>query len=138
MLKPGVEKDQLDAMIEVLMHERNSLLRNVRKSTTSKYIIPGLEVINLIELLSSTDRDGNWGLQVTTAEKLLPVVLEFDRIKYSRYASWCVEKTVVLKNENKYLNDKLMEGHFVIKDKDGGFNNVSRDTNNQSKEWSSG
>ena len=55
-----------------------------------KYIIQGLEVINLIELLISAGRNGNWGLHVATAEKLLPV-LEFDRMNYLRHASWFVE-----------------------------------------------
>ena len=59
------------------MHERNEFTKeSLEKSDMCKYIIQGLRIINLIELLISADRDGNWGLHVAIVEKLLPVFLE--------------------------------------------------------------
>ena len=85
-------------MIEVLMHERNEFTKECsEKSDMCKYIMQGREVINLTELLISADRDGNWGLRVVNAEKLLRVFLEFDRINYLRHVSRYVEKTKVLR-----------------------------------------
>ena len=58
---------------------------------------------------------------------LLPVFTEFDSIGYLRHASWYVEKIKTLKAERRWLYDRFMDGHFVIKDKKGKFNSVSPD-----------
>ena len=114
--------------VDDLMTEMNNFGKSCsEKSETCRYVMQGLELINLVELLIAADRDGNWELHVSVAERLLPIFLEFDRINYLRHASWYVEKIKNLEHENSYLFEKFKNGHFVIKDKNGRFNSVSPD-----------
>ena len=57
----------------------------------------------------------------------MSVFLEFDSINYLRHASRYLERIKALESENPYLYEKFMQGHFVVKDKRGKFNSVSRD-----------
>ena len=97
------------------------------KSNMCKYIDNGLYIINLIEMLVAADRDGNWELHVSVVEHLLPIFLEFDSINYLCHTSWYLEKIKCLKEDNSWLYEKFMEGHFVVKDREGKFNSVSPD-----------
>ena len=116
------------SIIMPLMNEINMFTTEcAERSNMCKYIIQGLEIINLIEMLIAADRDGNWELHVSVTEMLLPVFTEFDSINYLRHASWYVEKIKTLKAERRWLYDRFMDGHFVIKDKKGKFNSVSPD-----------
>ena len=87
------------------------------RSNMCKYIIQGLEIINLIEMLIVADRDGNWELHVSVTEMLLPVFTN-----YLRHTSWNVEKIKTLKPERRWLYDR-----FVIKDRKRKFISVSPD-----------
>ena len=78
-------------------------------------------------MLIAADRDGNWLLHAAVVEQLLPVFLEFDSTNYLRYALWYLEKIKVLQEENQYLFQKFVNGHFVIKSKPGKFNSISPD-----------
>ena len=75
----------------------------IEKSEMCKYVLQGLKLINLVEMLIAADRNGNWKLHVAVVEELMPVFLEFDSINYLRHASWYLEKVKVLETENPYL-----------------------------------
>ena len=89
-----------------------------QKSDMYKYMLQGLKLIHLVEMLVSADRDGNWILHMAVVEELMPV-FEFDSINYLRHALWYFERTKALEKENPYLCEKFMQGHFVVKDKQG-------------------
>ena len=74
-------------------------------------------------MLVAVDRDGN----VTVMEELMPVFLEFDSINCLRNASWYLERIKALESENPYLYEKIMQRHFLVKDKQGKLNSVSID-----------
>ena len=38
-----------------------------------KYVLQGVKVINLVEMLVTADRDGDWELHVAVVEELMPV-----------------------------------------------------------------
>ena len=38
-----------------------------------KYVLQGVKVINLVEMLVAADRDGDWELHVAVVEELMPV-----------------------------------------------------------------
>ena len=42
-----------------------------KKSDMCKYVLQGLKLINLLEVLVVADRDGNWKLHVAVAEELM-------------------------------------------------------------------
>ena len=98
-----------------------------QKSDMCKYVLQGLKLINLVEMLATADCDGNWKLHVAVVEELMPVFLEFDRTNYLRHASWYLEPSKPLEGENPYLYETFMQGHFVVKDKQGKFNSASTD-----------
>ena len=52
-----------------------------------KYVLQGLKLIKLIEMLVVADPDGNCKLHEAVVEELMPVFLEFDNINYLRHAS---------------------------------------------------
>ena len=95
------------------------------ESDMCKYVLEALKLINLVEMLVAADRDGKWKLHLAVAEELMQVFLEFDSINYVRHAPWYLEQIKAL--ENPYLNEKLIQGHFVVKDKRGKLNSVSPD-----------
>ena len=95
------------------------------ESDMCKYVLEALKLINLVEMLVAADRDGKWKLHLAVAEELMQVFLEFDSINYVRHAPWYLEQIKAL--ENPYLNGKLIQGHFVVKDKRGKLNSVSPD-----------
>ena len=91
-------------------------------------MLQGLMLINLVEMLVAADRDGNWKLNLTLVQELIPVFLGFDSINYLRHASWHLERIKkALQTENPYLYEKFIQGHFVVKDKQEKFNSVSPD-----------
>ena len=77
--------------------------------------------------LVAADRSADWRLHVKSVESLLAIFRAFDCINYLRYGSWYSEQIKKLETENPYLYEKLMQGHFVVKDKEGNFNSVAPD-----------
>ena len=115
-----VAYDELCQIISKMKTEMENF-ENVcsQKSDMYKYMLQGLKLIHLVEMLVSADRDGNWILHMAVVEELIPVFLEFDSINYLRDALWYFERTKALEKENPYLCEKFMQGHFVVKDKQG-------------------
>ena len=92
-----------------------------------KYVLQSLKLENPVEILVAADRDGSWKLHVAVVEELMPAFLEFYCISYVRHASWCLERIKALESVNPYLYEKFMQGHFVVKGKQGKFNSISND-----------
>lgn len=97
------------------------------KSELCKYWGNVSSIINLLKNLVHADREGDWELHVKTVESLLPIFHEFDCINYVRYGSWYLERVKKMEVENPYLYNKFIQGHFVVKDKEGRFNSVAPD-----------
>lgn len=95
-----------------------------------KYVLQGLKLVNLVELLVTTDVNDNWILHVTAVEELMLVFFEFDSINYLRHPSWYLRRIKVLESKNPYLYKTFMQEHYVVKDKQRKFNGVSPDMNN--------
>ena len=58
-----------------------------QESNMCRYVLQGLKLIKLIEMLVAADPDGNCKLYEAVVEELMPVFLEFDNINYLRHAS---------------------------------------------------
>ena len=84
-----------------------------QNSDMCKYVLQGLQLINLVEMLAML------------VEQLMPVFLEFDSINYLIYASWYLKRIKVPESKNPYFYKTFMHKHFVVKDKQRKFNRVS-------------
>ena len=95
------------------------------KSDKCKYVLQGLKLVSLVVMLVAAYCKGNWKLHVAVMEELLSVFIEVDSIIYLRHASWYLKWVKTLKNENSYLYETFLQGHFVVKDKQKKSNSVS-------------
>ena len=79
--------DELYQVIGKMKTEMEYFENKFQKSDMCKYVLQGLKLIKLIEMLVVADPDGNCKLHEAVVEELMPVFLEFDNISYLRHAS---------------------------------------------------
>ena len=79
--------DELYLVIGKMKTEMEYFENKFQKSDMCKYVLQGLKLIKLIEMLVVADPDGNCKLHEAVVEELMPVFLEFDNINYLRHAS---------------------------------------------------
>ena len=99
----------------------------VSKSEICEYTEQFQEIANLNKFAVSSDREGNFALHIGTVEESLPVFRENDCVNYFRYGNWYIQSTYDLEKRAPAVFNKLNEGLFVVKDKEGFFNAVAKD-----------
>ena len=83
--------------------------------------------MSVIKQIITADREGNWPLHVASVQESMPVLREFDAINYLRYASWYLERILVLEVPHPNLFRRFSMGLFAVKDHPGSFNAVAPD-----------
>ena len=98
------------------------------KSELCRYFQNFVEIVKIVLMLISADRNGNWLLHVSAMDSAMPIFREFDAFNYLRYGSWYLERIKVLEVEYPSVYEQFMKGSFVIRDRENSyFSSVAAD-----------
>ena len=108
------------------------------RSEVCQYLEVFQEIANVIKFSVTADREGNFALHMGMAETSLPIFRENDCLPYLRYGMHYTETTFALEEKAPEVFDKLIDGYFVVKDREGFFNGVAPDMKlEQTGQWGS-
>ena len=91
--------------------------------------------MKMVEILLDfirANRDGDWSLHLSSFAAMLPWMTIYDHTNYARWGPVYLAEMKGLEISHPELYQEFMEGNFVVKRKDGRFNQVPID---QATEW---
>ena len=91
--------------------------------------------MKMVEILLDfirANRDGDWSLHLSSFAAMLPWMTIYDHTNYARWGPVYLAEMKGLEISHPELYEEFMEGNFVVKRKDGRFNQVPID---QATEW---
>ena len=111
-----------------LFRNFDHFIDNAKNSNeTFKYWDTFIYLIQQVENLVHSDRDGDWTLHLQTVQALLPIFAAFDSTNYLRWCSLYLEDMHKLPDTAPDIYRAFMAGKFVVKRTHGKFNAVGAD-----------
>ena len=79
------------------------------------------------------NRDGDWHLHLNSFAAMLPWMTIYDHTNYARWEPVYLAEMKGLETSHQELYEEFMNGNFVVKKRDGKFNQVDQATEWQNK-----
>lgn len=127
-----------------LMHDFDQfVLTNCQQSETYQYWNTFIHLMQNVQNLIRSDREGDWNLHLQAIQSLLPIFAAFDSTNYLRWCSLYFEDMQRLPETAPEVYQAFADGKFIVKRTEGRFKAVGADmaleqTINKSQKSSAG
>jgi len=86
-----------------------------------------IDFVGKLLLFIRAEREGLWELHLASFQELLPLMVLYDHTNYTRWGTIYITDMLQLEDTFPDVYREFMAGHFVVKEAEGVFNQVSID-----------
>jgi len=125
-------KNLIDHLNGVEFRDSMATFIDSQKNVNFRFWCSYLQMVQILLLFVRAQREGNWGLHLSSFTAMLPLFMRYDHLHYSRWGTIYVNEMHQLPSE---VLEEFLSGNFVERKSTTKFNQADPD---QSQEWLSG
>lgn len=127
---PGAEDHAFSNLVPLMNDftcNFKTFLDSQENNKTLRFWRQYIRFIETLLLFIRAEREGIWDLHVAAFQRMLPLMVLYDHVNYTRWGTVYLIDMLQLKDKAPSVYEEFKAGNFVVKETEGKFNQVSTD-----------
>ena len=113
--------------LEPFLNDMQEFNNEMKTNATFVFWKQYMDMVQILLCFILAEREGNWLLHISTFQEMLPFMVIYDHVNYTRYGIIYLADMLALPDTAPYVYKEFMEGNFVVKETEALFNQLSPD-----------